>query len=191
MYFGGVPWLSAIILLVHAGILGGGYLVARNERIATRLSELTGLPPHVRRGFLGGFKLAGGGKVGRPGSSLPVPELSAEERTLRNVATRIQSGWDSPLQAVIARGQPGGPALLLRWRQDDGERSAAVVHEPAGSIAVTLPDGTSPTAGGQLSGRVWQRWATIPSEDEIVLGLRIAMEEATRRSPMALVPGSQ
>ena len=189
MYFGGVPWLSAIIFLVHAGVLGGGYLAAKNDRIGVRLSQLTGLPPNVRRGFLGGFQLAGGANRGRPSASPPQPELSAEERTLRNVATRIQSGWDSPLKAVIARGNAGGPALLIRWRQPDGERSAAVVHELAGSVAVTLPNGSSPSAGEQLSGRVWQRWATQPSEDEIVIGLRIAMEEAARRSPMTLVPG--
>ncbi|MCC6792182.1 MAG: M50 family metallopeptidase [Thermomicrobiales bacterium] len=186
MYFGGVPWLSGLIFLVHAGTLGGGYLLARNERISARLSQLTGLPPHVRRGFLGGFRLATGAKTAPQRAT--APELNAEERTLGSVATRLRSGWDTPLQAVIARGQPGGPGLLVRWRRDDGERSAALVHEPAGSMVVIVPDGAARVGPSPMSGRIWQRWATPPSEDEMVLGLRIAMEEADRRPASTNVP---
>lgn len=191
MYDGGVPWLSAIILAIHVGVLGGGYLAAKNERISKRLSDLTGLPPNVRRGFLGGLRLTTSGNSGPKAGSPSVPELTAEERALSNIATRIRSGWDAPLQAAIARGNPGGSALFVRWRREDGERSVVVAYEAAGSVAVTLPDGRPPTTGGRLSGRVWQRWATPPSEDELVLGLRIAMEEADRRNPAMVAPAPQ
>jgi uncharacterized membrane protein len=181
MYFGGAPWLSALIFAVHASVLGGGFLLSRNERVSARLSQLTGLPPYVRRSFMGGFRLAPHARTAQR-AGLPVnQEPSPEERTLGNAAMRIRSGWDTPIQAVITRSQPGGSGLLLRWRRDDGERSTLLIHEPAGSMAVMMPDSATRMAPNRFSGRVWQRWAEPPSEDEMVLGLRVAMEEADRR----------
>ncbi len=179
MYFGGVPWLSAIIFVCHVTVLAGGYFAFKNERVSARLSTLTGLPPHVRRGFMGGFRLA-------PGAS-PVPEIApptTEELTIQSAVKRVASGWPDRLSAAMTR-RPHGPLVILRWNKPDGDRAVSISQEPAGSVAVSL------VAHGARSAtsKIWQRWAAFPTEDELVIGVRMAMEEADRRPP-AITPSS-
>jgi hypothetical protein len=177
MYDGGVPWLSAIILVIHLSILAGGYLAFKNERFSAHVAALTGLPPHVRRSFLGGFKLAPGAAT----SPVQVTMTEAEVK-LRSALARVASGWPVPIQGRFIR-RPEGPSAIVVWRLADGERTVAVIHERAGSVAVVLPDRGATSIEAALAGRVWQRWSELPSEDDLMLGIRMAMEEADQREP--------
>ncbi len=177
MYDGGVPWLSGIILAAHISILAGGFLAFKNNRFSAYMALLTGLPPHVRRGFLGGLRLAPGAVA----QAEPLP-LTESETMLRSAMSRIASGWPVPIRGQVLR-RPDGPAVVAMWRKADGNRTVAVVWEPAGSVAIVLPRPEARTPVEALNGRVWQRWASAPSEDELVIGIRKAMEDADERAP--------
>jgi len=176
MYFGGVPWLSVIILICHLSVLAVGYIAFKSERISAKLSALTGLPPHVRRGFMGGFRSVAGAP--------PVPEVlppTQEELTIQGAVKRVASGWPDRLSAAMTR-RPQGPLVILRWNKPDGDRAVSISQEPAGSVAISLVAPGTRVA----TSKIWQRWAVFPTEDELVIGVRMAMEEADRRPPAIL-----
>lgn len=174
MYFGGVPWLSAIIFVVHAGTLAGGYLLFTRERTGTRLSTLTGLPPHVRRSFFGGFKAST--KTGAGGAASA--QLTPREAGLRSAIERVGSGWHTRVTPAIVRGPDGAFAGIVRWDSESGPRSVSVVEQPNGAARVIVPWRTSTNAADALTGRVTQTWPSAPSEDQLVIAIRIAMEQA-------------
>lgn len=178
MYFGGVPWLSAVIGLVHGGVLAGGYFASKNERFSRHLGELTGLPPHVRRGLLGGLRLAPG--YAQPTAQATESTLSADETTMLNAVKRVGAGWPEPLAATLVR-QASSASIVVSWGREPEARATSVVLEPAGSVTTVVPPRGATKPPRALQGTVWQRWAEMPSEDQLVLGIRVAMEEAERR----------
>jgi hypothetical protein len=177
MYFGNVPWLSATIFAVHASVLIGAYAASKSERISARLAGLTGLPPHVRRGMLGGLRFATPQGTG-PSSA---GNLTPTESTMRTAGTRVASGWQTPIQGMLLR-RPEGPALILRWSESEEARSVAVATEVAGSVIVTLPRSSDDPNLALRYGDVWRRWSEMPDEDDLTLTLRLAMEEVERRA---------
>ena len=188
MYFGGVPWLSASIFSVHAAVLIGGYAASRNERVATRLAELTGLPPYVRRGLLGGVRVDP-----EQQRQMAAQALTPAEAAMQAAARRVASGWLQPVEGVLVR-QPHGPALLLRWSYGGAALGVAAMTEPAGSVVITIPHTVTDPRAALGAGQVVKRWASPPSEDELMLALRLGMENAerhaTQRSAAPSVVGS-
>lgn len=175
MYDGGVPALSAVIAVLHLGMLVLGWYLLRGEWAVAKLGALTELPPHVRRGVFGGFRARN--DVSPPATTQPI---GPAEAALRNALQRVASGWDVPVRGTMMR-SARGPALLAAWRRSDGDRAVAAVHEPSGAVAVQIAtDGLDRTPFG-FSAQVQRRWAELPSEDELVLAIRLAMEAADAR----------
>ena len=166
IYFGGVRWLAYVIGAVHLSILLGGFLAFKNDRISAYFSRLTGLPPGVHRGFMGGYRLGGGPAVVREG----LPSLT--QRLLEAAAERVASGWDVRVANGLDR-RPNATTLVMQWQRNGSERVvfvSAAANGPAAMIGLT-------DAHGPAAKRIeLARWATLPSEDQLVLALRLGME---------------
>lgn len=169
IYNGGKPALSAIILLAHLGILGGAYVAWRNDRIRARLAALTGVPPGSTRRVFGPVRQAHTGTSPLPSGTADTPEA----RTLHNAATRVASGWPAPVTIRFER-RASGDVLTMLW--SDGLTNRAIVVHGA------------PEGGYRLLGAIQQaadapplmieltRWTALPSEDDLVMAIRMGME---------------
>lgn len=165
IYFGGVRWLAIVIGIVHGGILLGGYLALRNGRISGYFARLTGLPPGVHRGFMGGYRLA---NQPTAHGSLPSPA----QRLLSAAAERIAAGWDVHAGAGLDQ-RPGVTTLVVQWQRNGSERVVFVSASANGPVMMMgLTD-----ARGQSAKRIeLAHWPALPSEDQLVLALRLGME---------------
>lgn len=169
IYDGGKPALSAVILLVHLGILGGAYAAWRNDRVRARLAALTGVPSGSTRRVFGPVR------QGRPVSSniSPGTAETPEARMLRNAATRVASGWPIPVTIRLER-RISGEVLTMLW--SDGLTKRAVVAQGAPDGGYHLLGAMQQTAGAPPQILELAQWAALPSEDELVIALRIGME---------------
>lgn len=166
IYFGGVHWLAYLIGAIHVGILLGGYLAFKNERISAYFARLTGLPPGVHRGFMGGLRLSGQAASVRAG--LPSPA----QRLLEAAAQRVASGWDVHVASGLDR-RPNAITLVMQWQRHGDERVVFVSAATNGPVAmIGLTDARGPAAKRiELA-----RWPALPAEDQLVLALRLGME---------------
>jgi hypothetical protein len=159
MYFGGVPSLSLLILVVHVGVLGALWWGWTNGRVRARVAALTG----------GGGRLRG--VRARPGGARPRrPAASPVERTLEEAGARAASGWPGPVQAGV-QATPDGALLVLSWGHADGQR--AVLARASGD-RVELAGAS--TIGGQTVRRPLAALPGMPDADALTLRLRLAME---------------
>ena len=172
MYDGGVPALSALIFIGHAGILGLGIWAFRNDGIQARFAALTGLPAGVKRGYLGGLN--------QRERTFPAARSPAETR-LREAATRVSSGWNRPVQLTVqAAGQETIPGVALQWTgaDDPGTRRILARATPSDGLEIW---GTTATDDPNHPERL-VTLPTIPETDDLTLALRLAMEDVERRS---------
>lgn len=171
MYDGGEPALSIAIGIVHVAILVGGYLLVRNPRIKARTAVLTDVPPGFERGMLGGIQP----------SKLDVATLSPAEHTLREAAERVAGGWDTRVETGVQRFN-GGSAVTLAWRRGRLQHVVATRTFPNGTTdLIAIPTNQPPTsAGTSPAPRQLYRWSSIPSTDDLTMGLRMAMESVDR-----------
>ncbi len=107
----------------------------------------------------------------RPGTQ-PRPDETASERTLREVAARVASGWSTPVEASLQRGR-AGTALLLAWREGSLRRSVVAIAPESGGVefsgAISL-DGQPPQQ------RALGRDPAPIDADRLTMMLRLAME---------------
>jgi membrane-associated protease RseP (regulator of RpoE activity) len=168
MYDSGVPWLSAIIVLMQAAVLFGGYWLLTNPGMKARAASLTDVPPGLERGILGGL---------REGKVDPA-RLNPAEKVLHEAIDRVSSGWQEPVRTGIQRFQ-GGTAITLQWNLGPRHYVVAARTFANGSTdLVSIP--TNSPAPEAARPRLLHRWQTLPSTDELTLGLRLAMETAER-----------
>ena len=160
MYDGGVPVLSALILVLHVSVLGLLYWAWRNPGMQTRIARLTGLPAGMGRGLTGPRRT-------------PRADTSAEQ-ALREAATRVASGWPVPVEGAVRRGH-AGPALVLSWRDEDGplQRSVLALAPESGGLELT---GALQSNGATPVQRPLGRATGIVDADRLTLLLRMAME---------------
>lgn len=114
IYSSDTPVFSAVVGVIHAGILIGGVLLWRDKRIQRGYAERTGQvvtspEERVRRSDLG--------------------------MTIGRAANQAIDGWTHPVQ-LVADGQAGGIQAVLRWESEAFHR-ALVVHAP--SLASSEP----------------------------------------------------
>ena len=168
VYDSGVPWLTALIVAIQVATLAGGYWLLTDPGMKARLAQLTDVPPGLERGVFGGLKE---GKV-------DVARLSPAEQVLHEAIERVISGWQEPVRTGIQRFQ-GGTAITLQWNLGPRQYVVAARTFANGTTdLVTVPvDGPTPDGARP---RLLHRWPVLPSTDELTLGLRLAMETATR-----------
>ena len=58
---------------------------------------------------------------------------TAVERTLRDAASRVASGWSTPVEAALQRGRTG-TALVLSWRDAGVRRSVMAIAPETGGM---------------------------------------------------------
>lgn len=189
MYFGGVPWLSAVILAFHLGILGALYLGSKNAWCTNRLAELTGMPTGSRRGLMGGVQWP----EGHPAAGSGPLELDGDESRIQAAAKRVASGWHAPVQGLLQR-RPEGSSLTLSWPAGGYACEVAIRRARNGSTTIA-GKANAPVAGmASLPSLSTGHWPALPSEDALTIEIRVAMESVERwveqsSAPMLSAPG--
>lgn len=169
MYAFTVPSLSGAILAVHVAVLGLLFWGFRNAKIRERIAVLTGEAPAARR-----ISTA----TGRISGKAPAA-ASPAERTLREVAARVASGWSSPVEAAIQSGA-AGTALILTWGDPTLRRSVIAVAPDSGGVELS---GALRVADQPPEQRALGRDPTAPDADRLTMLLRLAMETVEGWSP--------
>lgn len=168
MYDSGVPWLTGVIVAVQAGVLYGGYRLATDARSKARMASLTGVPPGFERGLLGGI---------RPGQ-VDTASLSPVERTMQEAASRVASGWSTPVRTHLQRFS-GGTGLVLEWSGGGSQIAIAARSFENGRMDIVrlagARDGQTPPPPQLL-----HQWPALPTAEQLTIGMRVAMEAAER-----------
>jgi len=165
MYSFSVPRLSAAILVIHVAVLGVMFWAWKSPAVRGRIAVLTADSTQRQR-----VRMAAGQSTDASRVVTPV------ERTLREAAGRVASGWPVPVEAAIQRGQ-SETALILSWGEGALRRSVIAAAPDAGGVeisgAVRL-DGLPPQhrALGHESGSL--------DADRLTMALRVAMEAVDR-----------
>jgi hypothetical protein len=168
MYSFTVPSLSVAILVIHAVVLGTLFWAWRSAPVRDRIASLTGEAPAPRR-------IATSGRRASDVATAATPE----ERTLREVASRVASGWPSPVEAAIQRGA-AATALSLTWGDPALRRSVIAVARENGGVELS---GALRVPGQPPDQRALGRDPTTPDPDRLTMVLRLAMETVEGWSP--------
>lgn len=174
MYFGGVPALSATILVIHLGILGLLVWGWKNDGMRARIAALTGAPPGLRRIQAGGRRRSGSSGAGATAAS-------GTEAVLREVADRVVSGWPVPVEASL-QDRPDGDVLILSWTEDDVPRGVVVLVRPTGEYELR---GVARWPGEESDVRSISHAAGPVAADPLTMAVRLGMESVAQWRPAA------
>jgi hypothetical protein len=105
---------------------------------------------------------------------------TAVEQTLREAATRVASGWSSPVEAAIQRGR-NGSALVLSWGSGAVRRSVMAVAPETGGIEFS---GALRSGSGSPEQRPLGRDPGERDVDRLTMMLRLAMEAVEGWTPV-------
>jgi hypothetical protein len=173
MYDGGVPRLSLLIGIIHGGILVLSYVAWKNPGFRALLAQRTGLPQGADRGIFGGLR-SSATSMSRPGAARPQP-ASPEEARVQAAISRVASGWPRPVTGSVER-RADATLVSLGWSSLDARRIVAVVvrADRVTSVigAIVIPGSPRPAQRREL-----YRWPDLPDENDLVLQIRIAMEQ--------------
>src|SRR5918998_1093722 len=111
------------------------------------------------------------------------PFRAAINQTLREAATRVASGWSSPVEAAIQRGR-NGSALVLSWGTGAVRRSVMAVAPETGGIEFS---GALRSGGGSPEQRPLGRDPGERDVDRLTMMLRLAMEAVEGWTPSSVV----
>src|SRR5215218_6415840 len=122
VYGGRAPALSLVILIIHITVLAALFWAWKSPKMRARVARLTGAPP-------------GSGRISATSRLPATSEAGATvvEQTLREAATRVASGWSTPVEAAIQRGR-NGSALVLSWGTGAVRRSVMAIAPETGGI---------------------------------------------------------
>ncbi|MBA3379798.1 MAG: site-2 protease family protein [Chloroflexia bacterium] len=171
MYDSGVPWLSGLIVVIQAAVLYAGYWLATNARSKARMASLTDVTPGYERGLLGGLRPA----------KIDTSTLSPAERTLQEAASRVTSGWAAPVKSHVQR-FAGGTAMVLEWSGSQDGRVAVAARSFENGRTDIVRLASSPAGSTPPPPKLLHQWPTLPSTEQLTMGLRVAMEAAERGS---------
>lgn len=173
MYRSGVPWLTAIIVIVQVAFIAAGWWGMHNPGVRDRIAQRTGLPSgsSLRMGFGGG-----GDQAVRNVERIDAAKLSGDEKVVGGAIGRVAAGWPHKTDTRIDRGQ-GSSVSSMIWQSNDANRTVAVVVRPSGETAIVgnvhaMRDPGAPAKQGML-----RSWPTLPAEDDLTMALRIAAEQ--------------
>jgi Zn-dependent protease len=172
MYGGGVPALGLVILIIHVTVLAALFWAWKSPTMRARVARLTGGSP----------------RSGRISATSRLPATSdagatAAEQALREAATRVASGWSSPVEAAIQRGR-NGSALVLSWGTGAVQRSVMAIAPETGGIEFS---GALRAGSGSPEQRPLGRDPGERDVDRLTMMLRLAMESVEGWTPPAVV----
>jgi Zn-dependent protease len=172
MYGGGVPALSLVIFIIHITVLAALFWAWKSPAMHARVARLTG----------------GSARSGRGSATSRLPVTSnvgatAVEQTFREAASRVASGWSSPVEAAIQRGR-NGSALVLSWGTGAVRRSVMAVAPETGGVEFS---GALRSGGGSPEQRPLGRDPGERDVDRLTMMLRLAMEAVEGWTPSSVV----
>jgi hypothetical protein len=172
VYGGRVPALSLLILVIHITVLAALFWAWKSPAMHARVARLTG----------------GSSRSGRISATSRLPATSnvdapAVEQTLREAATRVASGWSSPVEAAIQRSR-NGSALVLSWGTGAVRRSVMAIAPETGGIEFS---GALRSDGGSPEQRPLGRDPGERDVDRLTMMLRLAMEAVDGWTPSSIV----
>jgi hypothetical protein len=173
IYQSGVPWLTAIIVIVQVGFIAAGWWGMHNEGIRNRIATLTGLPEgSSMRLALGG----GNGQQPAQRTRMDAASLTGNDKIVANAMGRVAAGWSTKANLRIDRGQ-GSSVSSMMWQSNDASRAVAVVVRPNGETTVvgnvhSRLDPSAPANQGLI-----RNWSSVPTEDDLTIAIRIAAEQ--------------
>ncbi|MDQ3693605.1 MAG: hypothetical protein M3464_08250 [Chloroflexota bacterium] len=174
MYFGDVPALSVVILVIHAGILATLFWAWRNPGMRARIAALTGAPPGLRRLQAGRRRSAA---PARPGTAA----ATGIEAVLQDVADRVVSGWPAPVEASL-QARPDATLLLLSWTEENVPRGVVVLTPAAGGYEIR---GVAHWPGTDPDVRGISRSPGPVAADPLTMAVRLGMEAVAHWRPAA------
>lgn len=177
MYDGGAPWLTAVIVATQAGVIGLGVWLSRNSGMRARLAEKTGVERAEDRGLLGWNAPQ---RQNRPRGKED-EQLNDVEQTLSSAAARVASGWKTPIDGKLMR-LADGSTLSLQWNSQGFARIAVLRADNQHRVAIIGGSITETGNGSAPPASTRKSWPRLPSEDELTMELRIAMEEIDRET---------
>jgi hypothetical protein len=191
MYDGGERTLTVIILIIHASLLIGSYLLWQSPRFRATLAQRTGMPAATDRRVFGGLRRSAQpptnrGVVPQPTNEISFEPTSPAEARFRAAADRVARGWSEPVQGRVDR-RDNGSQVALVWRSSDVNRAVAMRYENSGQVmlsgAATIANPDAPRDHASSIQRGLRVWADVPDENDLTLSLRMAMEEVERWNP--------
>ncbi len=175
MYDFSVPTLSVTILVIHLAVLAALFWAWKSPRARNRIAALTG-------DVQGPARVA----TSRRSTALVPDNASPTERTLRDVATRVASGWPTPVEASIQQGTTG-TALVLSWGLRPLQRSVIAVAADSGGVELS---GALRVDGMPPEQRAIGRDPATLDADRLTMMLRLAMETVEGWTPTGVASSS-
>jgi Zn-dependent protease len=175
MYDGGVPWLTAVIIAIQAGVIALGVWMSRSSSMRARLAKRTGVRRPEDRGLLSWNAAS----RQPPAGTSDAMALNDAETRLSNAASRVVSGWNAPVNGRLMR-IPDGSTLTLQWDSRGAPR--IVMLRADNQQQVTIIGGAISGDGASQPASTRKSWPRLPSEDELTIALRLAMEEIDREA---------
>jgi hypothetical protein len=157
-----------LILIIHITVLATLFWAWKSPAMRARVARLTGGSP-------------GSGRIATTSRSPATPDVgsTAVEQTFREAATRVASGWSSPVEAAIQRGR-NGSALVLSWGSGAVSRSVMAVAPETGGIEFS---GALRSGSGSPEQRPLGRDPGERDVDRLTMMLRLAMEAVEGWTP--------
>jgi hypothetical protein len=169
MYGGGEPALSLAILVVHVAVLAALFWAWRSATARARIARLTDEPVRARRLPM----------PSRRSTGAPQPADTPQEQTLREAASRVASGWPTPVEGAVQRGH-NGSAIVLSWGDGALRRSVMAIAPETGGLELS---GALRVNGERPAQRPLGRSPDLPDADRLTMLLRLAMETVEGWSP--------
>jgi hypothetical protein len=179
MYRSGVPWFTAIIVVIQVAVIAAGWWGMKNPGMRERIAKLTGLPAGSSMRMSFG---SGGEQAVRKVERIDAAKLSGDEKVVGSAITRVATGWPYRTETRIDRGQ-GSSVSSLIWNSNDASRTLAVVVRQSGETAIVGNVHSTRDPGDPANQGMIRAWPTLPPEDDLTLALRVAAEQVERWSP--------
>ncbi len=180
MYRSGVPWLTAVIVIIQVGFIAVGWWGMKNPGVQARIATLTGLPEGSSMRMAFG---SGGEQAVQKVERIDAAKLSGAEKVIGGAIGRVAAGWPGKTDTRIDRGQ-GSSVSSMIWQSGDANRTVAVILRPNGETAIVGSVHTTRDAGAPANQGMLRSWPALPNEDDLTMALRIAAEQVETWSPV-------
>lgn len=203
MYSFDDPLVSSIIVAIHLGSIAAGIWAFRSSAFRGRINRATGQPAEAPASIMG-YPIGQQNRQTqrRPVDlrfsqpTLPFPEHSVLGRTatrFREAGERLTAGWPVPLQSGVipltsrAGAPPSGVALLLRWESPTDRRRRQLMVQSLDGTGLRVIGQSGEPLPGTTPGRTnfLIDEPTMDTGDDLVMRLRLAMEEVEGWRPVA------
>ncbi len=195
MYSFDAPVVSTVILIIHVSAIAFGIWAFRSRSFRARVNRATGRPPQST----GGNRSAAQTRpvdlqFAQPPSPFPAQSLLGRTSArFRDAGERLVAGWPVPLQSGVipltsrAGAPPSGVALLLRWQSPNDQRRRQLMVQSLDGTGLRVIGQAGEQAPGTSSPRTSYLidQPSMGEEDDLVMQLRLAMEEVESWRPVA------